>query len=58
VNHGVVLGSWEATLFAKLAIPIHYDNLIHPADFELVKKEFFAQGLNYKFLEIGESLKF
>lgn len=62
VNHGLVMSPWEAALFAKetdaeLVIPIHYDNPSHPADFELVKKEFEAQGLNYKFLEIGESLE-
>jgi len=56
------MSPWEAALFAKetdaeLVIPIHYDNPSHPADFELVKKEFEAQGLNYKFLEIGESVK-
>jgi len=62
VNHGIVMGPWDAALFAKdtgakLVIPIHYDNPSHSADFELVKKEFEAQGLNYKFLEIGESLE-
>ncbi len=62
VNHGLVMGPWEAALFAKetgarLVVPIHYDNPAHPADFELVKKEFGAQGLNYKFLKIGESIE-
>lgn len=61
VDHGLVMGPWEAALFAKetgakLTVPIHYDNPKHPADFELVKKEFEAQGLHYKFLEIGESV--
>lgn len=62
VNHGVVMGPWEAALFAKdtgakLVIPIHYDSPKHPIDFESVKKEFTAQGLNYKFMEIGESVE-
>lgn len=63
VNHGLVMGPWEAALFAKetgasLVIPVHYDNPTHPADFEHIKKEFGAQGLNYKFLEIGETIEF
>lgn len=62
VNHGLVMGPWDAARFAKdtgakLVIPIHYDNPKHPADFKLVKKEFEAQGLNYKFLEIGERVE-
>ena len=62
VNHGLVMGPWEAALFAKetgasLVVPIHYDNPKHPADFEHIKKEFGAQGLNYKFLEIGETIE-
>ena len=62
VNHGLVLGPWDAALFAKetgakLVIPVHYDNPKHPADFEQVKKEFEEQGLNFKFLELGESIE-
>ena len=61
-DHGIVMGPWDAALFAKetgakLAIPIHYDSPKHPADFSAVKKEFEAQNLNYKFLEIGESVE-
>jgi L-ascorbate metabolism protein UlaG (beta-lactamase superfamily) len=56
VNHGVVMGPWEAALFAKetgaeLVIPFHYDNPGHPMDIESVKKEFTAQNLNFKFLK-------
>jgi len=62
VDHGIVMGPFEAALFAKateakLVIPIHYDNPKIPADFELIKKEFESQNLNYKFLEIGESIE-
>jgi len=62
VNHGIVMGPWDAALFAKdsgakLVIPIHCDNPKHPADLELVKKEFEKQELNYKILEIGESFE-
>ena len=62
VNHGLVMGPWEAALFAKetgaeLVIPIHYDNPKHPADFEQIKKYFSEQELNFKFLEIEESIE-
>ncbi len=62
VNHGIVMGPWDAALFAKdtgakFVIPIHYDNPLHPANPELIKREFEAQGLNYKFLEIGEGVE-
>lgn len=61
-NHGLVMSPWDAALFAKetgakLVVPIHYDNPKFPADLELVKKEFEAAGLNYKFLEIGERIE-
>jgi L-ascorbate metabolism protein UlaG (beta-lactamase superfamily) len=61
VDHGIVMGPWDAALFAKetdakIVIPIHYDNPSHPADFKSIKKEFEALELNYKFLEIGESI--
>lgn len=62
VNHGLVFGPWDAALFAKdteasLVVPIHYDNPSHPADFHTIDKEFSALNLNYKFLEIGESIE-
>lgn len=61
VGH-IVMGPWEAAMFAKeteasLVIPIHYDHPIHPMDKELVEKEFNAQELNYKFLDVGESVE-
>ncbi len=62
VNHGVVMGSWEAALFAKetgakLVIPIHYDNPSHPANFKQIEKDFKRQGLNFKFLKIEETIE-
>lgn len=59
VNHGLVMSSWEAALFAKeteakLVIPIHYHNPSHPVDFKQVEKDFKEQNLNFKFLEIEE----
>jgi L-ascorbate metabolism protein UlaG (beta-lactamase superfamily) len=61
VNHGLVMSSWEAALFAKetdakLVIPIHYDNPSHPANFEQIEKDFSGQGLNFKFLKIEETI--
>ncbi len=61
VNHGLVMSSWEAALFAKetgakLVIPIHYDNPSHPANFEQIEKDFSGQGLNFKFLNINETI--
>jgi len=63
VNHGLVMGSWEAALFAKetgakLVIPMHYDNPIHPADFEKIKNDFEHRDLNFKFLGIEEAVEF
>ncbi|MEK7123114.1 MAG: MBL fold metallo-hydrolase [Patescibacteria group bacterium] len=62
VNHGLVMGPWDAALFAQetgasLVVPFHYDNPEHPADFEIVQKEFEARGLNYRFLNIGEAIE-
>ena len=61
-NHGLVMGPYDAALFAKetkaeLVIPYHYDNSRFPADLSKVKEEFEKIGLNYKFLEIGETIE-
>ncbi len=61
-NHGIVMGPFEAALFAKetnaeLVIPIHYDNPKYPIDLEKAKEEFEKQKLNYKFLKIGETIE-
>ena len=58
-NHGLVMGPFEAALFAKetgasLVIPYHYDNPRFPVDFGNVRKEFEKAGLNYEFLDVGE----
>ena len=60
VGHGVVMGPWDAALFAKetgakLVIPIHYDNPLHPGDIGQFEKELEGQEMNYKILSIGES---
>src|SRR3989344_5320927 len=58
-NHGLVMGPFEAALFAKetgaeLVIPIHYDNPKFPADLAKVEEEFNKQKLSYKILQIKE----
>jgi L-ascorbate metabolism protein UlaG (beta-lactamase superfamily) len=60
-NHGIVMGPFEAALFAKetkaeLVIPVHYDNPKYQIDLDNVKKEFEKQEIKYKFLEIKESI--
>lgn len=62
-NHGLVMGPFEAALFAKetnaeLVIPYHVDNPKYPAEMDKVKDEFEKAGLNYKILQIGEEIEF
>ena len=62
-NHGVCMGPFEAALFAKetnaeLVIPIHYDNAKLPGDKSKFEEELKKNGLNFKFLEIGQSFEF
>ncbi len=61
-NHGLVMGPFDAALFAKetearLVIPNHFDNPRFPADLEKVKIEFDKAGLNWRLLEIGETIE-
>jgi len=61
-NHGLVMGPFEAALFAKetgakLVIPIHYDNPKFPADLKGAEKHFTEQGLNFKFMQIEETIE-
>lgn len=60
-GHGVVMGPWEAALFAKetsakIIIPIHGDNRNHPLDKEHVEKEFAIHDVQLTWLENGESI--
>ncbi len=62
-GHGLVMGPYEAALFAKeteakLVIPTHYDNPKFPVNLEDLKIQFEKQDLNYKILEIKESIEF
>jgi len=61
--HGLVMTPFEAALFAKateakLVIPIHLDNPSYPPDIEAFKKECEKNELNFKFLEIKNSIEF
>lgn len=61
-DHGLVMGPFEAAEFAKetgaeLVIPVHYDNPKFPVDLAKVEKEFKKHELNYKILDIGESIE-
>lgn len=61
-NHGLVMGPFEAALFAKeteasLIIPLHMDNPTFITDLDELKNEFEKNEINYKLMEIGESLE-
>jgi Predicted Zn-dependent hydrolases of the beta-lactamase fold len=60
--HGLTMSSFEAVLFskeleAKLVLPIHMDNEVFPTDLDYMKKNFDKYNINYKVLEIGESIE-
>lgn len=60
--YGLTMSSYEASLFAKelgakLVLPIHMDNEKYPTDLEYMKKNFETFNINYKVLEIEESLE-
>ena len=60
--HGLTMSSYEASLFAKdlgakLVLPIHMDNEMYPTDLEYMKKNFEKFDINYKVLEIEESIE-
>lgn len=61
-GHGLVMGPFEAALFAKetgagLVIPFHMDNPKFPTDLDELKSEFEGNGVNYKLMEVKESLE-
>lgn len=60
--HGLTMSSYEAALFAKeldakLVLPIHMDNEMYPTDLEYMKENFEKFNINYKVLEIGETIE-
>ena len=59
--YGLTMSSYEASLLskdlgAKLVLPIHMDNEMYPTDLEYMKKNFEKYDVNYKVLEIEESI--
>ena len=60
--HGLTMSSYEASLFAnelgaKLVLPIHMDNDTYPTDIECMKVNFERFNINYKVLEIEETIE-
>lgn len=56
------MSSYEAALFAKgldakLVLPIHMDNEKYPTDINYMKENFAKFDINYKVLEIEETLE-
>lgn len=61
-DYGVVMGAFEAALFAKeanakLVIPLHADSPKYPVNFEFVKEMFEKNNVEYKILENGELIE-
>ena len=60
--HGLTMSSYEASLFAnelgaKLVLPIHMDNDAYSTDIEYMKDNFEKFNINYKVLEIEETIE-
>ena len=60
--HGLTMSPYEAGLFSKeldanLVLPIHMDNQMYPTDTNYLKETFEKQNINYKILEIEESIE-
>lgn len=61
-DYGVVMGAFEAALFAKetkakLIIPLHSDSLKYPVDFSFVERMFIENEVEYEILENEESIE-
>lgn len=61
-DYGVVMGAYEASLFAKetdakLAIPLHADSPKYPVNFDFVKEMFEKNEMEYKILENDETIE-
>ncbi|MCI9280206.1 MAG: MBL fold metallo-hydrolase [Bacilli bacterium] len=60
--HGLTMSSYEAALFskelgAKIVLPLHMDNQSYPTDLDYMKENFDKFEINYKVLEIEESIE-
>lgn len=61
-DYGVVMGAFEASLFAKeteakVVIPLHADSPKYPVNFNFVKEMFEKSEIEYKILENDESIE-
>lgn len=59
--HGLTMSAYEAALFskdleAKLVLPVHMDNDFYPPDINFMKENFEKFDINYKVLEIEETI--
>lgn len=60
--YGLTMSSFEASLFAKelganLVLPIHMDNEKYPTDIDYMKKNFEKFEINFKVLDIEETIE-
>ena len=60
--YGLTMSAFEASLFSKelganLVLPIHMDNEKYPTDIDYMKKNFDKFDINYKVLDIGETIE-
>lgn len=60
--HGLTMSAFEASLFSKelganLALPIHMDNEKYPTDVNYMEENFDKFEINYKVLDIEESIE-
>lgn len=61
-GYGLTMTAFEASLFAKelgakLVLPIHMDNEKYPTDINYMKENFAKFDINYKVLEIEETIE-
>lgn len=61
-GYGLTMTSYEASLFAmelgaKLVLPIHNDNAVYPTDIKYMEKNFKEFNINYKVLNIEETIE-
>ncbi len=61
-GYGLTMSAFEASLYAKEVdakhvILTHMDNNIYPSDFEYVKDTFYTNNVEYKILEIEETIE-
>lgn len=59
---GLTMSSYEAALYSKdlgasLVLPVHMDNDMYPTDLDYMKKNFEKFDINYKVLDIEESIE-